>query len=64
MWGKAEFLAFNLILRDDAIEQAKIYAMRDGANAITNLICLFGVADWTHNCWKYVECQADAIHVD
>ena len=50
--------------RKKAIEQLKIYAMRAGANAITNWACVFDAVDWTNNCWNSVECQADAIQVD
>ena len=49
--------------RKKAIEQLKIYAMRAGANAITNLVCLFDVG-FPGSFSTFVECQADAILVN
>lgn len=50
--------------REKSVEQTKIYAIRAGGNAITNLVCLFDAVDWSSNCWRSIECQADAIQVE
>jgi hypothetical protein len=47
-----------------AIEQAKIYAVRAGGNAITNVSCQKTKNDWVNNCWNSIVCTADAIQVD
>jgi uncharacterized protein YbjQ (UPF0145 family) len=50
--------------RKKAMEQLKISAMRAGANAITNWVCLPDSTKLSHVCMTSVECQADAIQVD
>lgn len=51
--------------RSKAVRQAKIYAMRAGGNAITNLVCVINHGqDLKNNCNGSIECFADAIQVD
>ena len=51
--------------RGKAMEQLKISAMRAGANAITNWVCLFDSSPMMGAlCLTWVECQADAIQTE
>jgi len=47
--------------RDEAVGQVKIFAVRAGGNAITNLECEYNRSG---SCWGEVACTADVIQVD
>ena len=49
---------------DNAINQAKYWALQKGANAISNLNCESkeGVS-FSKNCWESIRCTADAIEI-
>jgi len=56
----------NIATREEAEEQLKIKAVRAGANAISNIVCVAESNFMTRSrlCWRHFDCSADAIQVD
>ena len=46
---------------DAAREELKIKAAELGADAVTNALCREGGINMKQNCWKSIECRADAV---